>query len=209
MAGSELAVVARAGTAVLRGAVGKAGGSPSWPNFHAALIELHEILDEWVRACTATYDLILSSRGMSPEEIKEAYSHVNVRSTLFPRLSAGFLEQAEKDLLSVMSPPAPVLQRWSRTKRRQAARRTLRSMLKVYCPDVLDEFDVVTADRSAWVRENRESIKRGVKTGLPQTDIARLAAESMQAATDLERIKLELAAVILGRYSMRDGWESL
>ncbi|MEU6758097.1 hypothetical protein [Streptomyces sp. NPDC046685] len=82
-------------------------------------------------------------------------------------------------------------------------------MLKVYCPDVLDEFDVVTADRSAWVRENRESIKRGVKTGLPQTDIARLAAESMQAATDLERIKLELAAVILGRYSMRDGWESL
>ncbi|WP_139216284.1 MULTISPECIES: hypothetical protein [unclassified Streptomyces] len=202
MVGSELAVVARAGTAVLKGVAGKAASTPEWPNFHAALMELHEILDEWLIACKGTYEFILSARGMQPEEIKEAYKRVNIRVLTFPLFSVGFLERAEKDLSRVMNPSVSVLKRWSRVRRRQAGRRTLRSMMKIYCPDLLDEFDSAVRKRAIWVRENREFARKGLRVGIPQSEMNRLASESMQTAADLEHVKMVLAAVLLERYPL-------
>ncbi|MEV7167621.1 hypothetical protein AB0N60_36725 [Streptomyces microflavus] len=202
MAVPEGAAIVRAGAAALRGVTEKAGSSQEWPNFHAAMMELHEILDEWLTASEATMNLYLNGRGMSPEDIKKIYRMSNISFSFFRYPSAGFVEQVEKDLTQLMNPRAPMLQKWSRGRRRKAARPTLRSMMKIYRPDILDDFHSAVQGRSAWIRENRKAVKQALKDGsLSWEDVWR-APVSTQTVVDLEHLKAVVASVILEKYPL-------
>jgi hypothetical protein len=169
---------------------------------HAALMELYEIVDEWLAACKSTTELALNGRGMDRAQIRDLYNHANISTPLFHLFSAGFLEQIEKDLANVVNPTAPALQRWSRTRRRQAGRRNLRSMMKIYCPELLEEFDATVSDRGAWVRENRKIIKRSLKTGEAPPELTVILSQSVQTVTNLEHLNAAVAALIRSKYPL-------
>ncbi|MDR7304606.1 hypothetical protein JOF55_004850 [Haloactinomyces albus] len=59
-----------------------------------------------------------------------------------------------------MSEKPPMLQRWRASKRRQAARRNLRTLLNVYCPNLLREFEDAIQERLKWTRKHRKHINR-------------------------------------------------
>ncbi|MFE5738773.1 hypothetical protein [Streptomyces celluloflavus] len=165
-------------------------------------MELHEIMDEWLAACKSTTELTLSGSGMERAQIKKLYNRANISMPLFRLFGAGFLENVEKDLANIVNPATPALQRWSRTRRGQAGRRNLRSMMKIYCPELLNDFDATVSSRGAWVRENRKLIKRSLKTGEPPPELTVILSESVQTVTNLEHLKVAIAAVIRSKYPL-------
>lgn len=169
---------------------------------HAALMELHEIVDEWLDACKSTTELALNGRGMDRTQIRELYNRANISRPLFHLFGPGYLEQIEKDLANVVNPKTPALHRWSRTRRRAGRRRSLRSMMKIYCPELLEDFDAAVISRGAWVRNNRKLIKASLKTGEMPPELTIILSESVQTVTNLEHLKAAIVATIKHKYPL-------
>ncbi|NEA19185.1 hypothetical protein [Streptomyces halstedii] len=199
MPGAEFSLIARASSSVITGLAKNITAQQEWPNIHAALVELHEILSEWAAAAGRTQYLIHESQGLTPKQIREAYKFVNVY--VHPILRNGYIEAAERDLADVMSPPASIFHRWSSRKRRKSARRTLFSVLRIYCPDLLDEYEKAIADRKSWVHCNRKEIKRRVEE-LTAHERAVLGTQGMQSCAQLEAVRQQVELLIRERFPL-------
>jgi hypothetical protein len=64
------------------------------------------------------------------------------------------------DAERLLHPGAPWLQKWSKSKRRSAARRSLAGVLTVHAPDLLEGFDSAISERAEWVRWREVEFER-------------------------------------------------
>ncbi|MFJ9007014.1 hypothetical protein [Streptomyces canus] len=103
----------------------------------------------------------------------------------------------QRELEKVLSPSLTLLQRWSRAKRRQAARRSLRSMMRIYCPDLLDAFDDAVARRAEWVKTHRKKIRKSRKEGLTEAEFCALQRDMLETMNSLDSIRSRLSELIL------------
>ncbi|MFG2282791.1 hypothetical protein ACGFNQ_29435 [Streptomyces asoensis] len=213
MTGIEATVVAKAGTAVLRGVTSQALGAPSWPDMHGALMELHEILSDWCEAAEQTSQAVTLLKEQRLNEARESYGEPNVfagvvfwgpvqGSNIQTNYFGGFVDRATGDIDAVLQPPAPVMQRWSGAKRRQAARRSLRSLMGIYCPDLLTDFNEAVSARSQWVEEHSRTVRKALKAGLSDSEFEAMAAEMQATLESLQAVRQQLLMFIQERYPM-------
>ncbi|WP_129798029.1 hypothetical protein [Streptomyces sp. F001] len=176
-------------------------GAPSWPNMHEALMELHEILREWCEAAKSTSKVVELVIAEQPDLAKAQRPSSNFYSgpTPFRRTVA---KRTRREIEALMSPPAPVAQRWSGTKRRQAARRTLRSLMHIYCPDLLSDFDSAVEARANWVEDHHAEIRKVLKNRAADGEFAALGRHMTETAEMLESVRVRLSDLIQQRYPL-------
>ncbi|MFE5028263.1 hypothetical protein ACFRAO_34380 [Streptomyces sp. NPDC056656] len=206
MMAPEAAAVVRASSSVLRSVVNQSTGTPALPNLHEGLIELHEILREWCEAARTTgkvVDLILADQ---PHLARASHPRSNDYGGPVPfRRSFArhtLARRTHREIAALMSPSAPVAQRWSGTKRRQAARRNLRSMMHVYCPDLLGEFDQAVEARVAWVTSHHAELNKVIHSRRGDGRLSELRHEMTVTAEQLETVRAALSTLITERYPM-------
>jgi hypothetical protein len=109
--------------------------------------------------------------GVDPAEFSRDPNRPRLSDSL--NFSSRFIERINYDIEGVLNGPKPPwYQRWQRSKNRAAARRTLRSMLRIYCPDLLDGFEEAVANRTALVSEYRREFYEVLED--PHTNVADL-----------------------------------
>lgn len=188
----------------------QASSSPEWPALHVGLLELHAILDDWCRAADYTRKYLeLVQRRADRAAVKDAWAGGQGQVAAGPaaRLGRdGYLERINKDIDLHLSRRAPIGQRWSRRKRQQAGRRSLRSLMRVYCPDVLAAFEDATTQRSEWIKRNRDTLKRARSNyGYDGPTWRTLMTETSEAITELTAVRDDLAVLIREKFPM--GWD--
>lgn len=210
MAGVEATVVVKAGTAVLKGVTSQALGAPAWPIMHSALMELHEILREWCEAAERTSAAVALLRQQRLREARDNYGVSNTGVMFSVVVGKGvqvgtfnsYVNRATGDIDAVLQPSAPVMQRWSGAKRRQAARRSLGSLMGIYCPELLTDFNAAVSARSQWVEEHGRAVRKALKAGLSDSEFQVMAAD-MQATLDgLHAVRQQLLALIQERFPL-------
>ncbi|MCX4988459.1 hypothetical protein [Streptomyces sp. NBC_00568] len=172
-------------------------------------MELHEILREWCEAAEQTSEAVTLLEQQRLDEARDAYdvSNVVLRSVFQGPVvqiggSRSYTNRATSDIDSVLQPSAPVMQRWSGAKRRQAARRSLRSLMGIYCPELLTEFDEAVSSRSRWVEEHRRTVRKGLKSGLSEGEFQAMAAEMQATLQSLRLVRQRLLSLIQQRYPL-------
>jgi hypothetical protein len=158
--GAEAATVAKAGVSIAQGIkTALAHPEAKWPNAREALMELLIILDDWCQSAEETN--AAAQEALHRARLQAAGIPTPNRAVFGPGFSPGpaipgYVENAARDIKNVLDPSVPWPKRWRRSASRAAARRTLRSMLRIYCPDLdLGFFDAAVANRAAWVTEHR------------------------------------------------------
>ncbi|MFD7994624.1 hypothetical protein [Streptomyces mexicanus] len=210
--GPEATVIAKAAGGVLQKVSDRATSTPAWPNMHDALLELHEILSDWCEAARRTGEALerLRSQHLTRVTVDELWvtnaAPIRRRVLGIP-VKPGYIELAQRDLDEVMAPAVPLTQRWSGTKRRQAARRTLRGLMRVYCADLLDEFETAVEARVDWVTGHRDEIERALRQGIVDFELDLMIQETAATASRLDTVRESLKRLIQERYPMgsRDG----
>ncbi|MEU9758281.1 hypothetical protein [Streptomyces sp. NPDC047985] len=75
-------------------------------------------------------------------------------------------------------------------------------MMKIYCPELLEDFDAAVISRGAWVRNNRKLIKASLKTGEMPPELTIILSESVQTVTHLEHLKAAIVTTIKHKYPL-------
>ena len=207
VAGPEATVVAKAAGSVLGKVSERATGTPAWPNMHEALLELHEILSDWCEAAKRTGEALerLRSQHLTRVTVEEMWvtnAGPKRRKVLGIPLKPGYIESARRDIDAVMSSAAPLTQRWSGTRRRQAARRTLRGLMRIYCADLLEGFETAVETRTSWVADHRDTIDRALREGIGADTLSRMLQETAETTAQLDTVRESLKRLIQERYPM-------
>lgn len=210
--GAEVATVAKAGSSVAQG-IKTALAQPEgkWPNAHEALMELYIILDDW---CTSAAEsnkaahVALNARLGSdptvaiPPARMPQYSQMAAGSVsnVFP----GYIERTTQDVEAVLNPLVPWFRRWRRSSSRAAARRTLRSMLRIYCPDLLDAFEEAVTNRAKWVVEHRRGFAETLADPQTSMEVLRAMVARMDGTlNDLQAARDDIRELINGHFPMQ------
>jgi hypothetical protein len=167
-----------------------------WPNVHESLVELYAILDEWCDTGEASNleirrQIMKRRRALANPGMSEAIvigGHFT-QDNYF----VGAMELDSKDLLR---PDAPWFQRWSSSKRRSAARRSLASILAVYAPELIKSFDEAISERAGWVKRRDEELKRWLSDTHSIDDEESLLEEMEISLTKLRVVRGSLADFI-------------
>ncbi|WP_157881402.1 hypothetical protein [Streptomyces phaeochromogenes] len=113
--------------------------------------------------------------------------------------------RVQGDIDSVLKPSAPVLQRWSGAKRRQAARRSLHTLMDIYCPGLLFDFECAVSARSQWVDEHCRAVNEALKRGLGDSDFDAMAAQMQTTLESLTSVRQQLLVLIQECYPLGEG----
>ncbi|WP_345019198.1 hypothetical protein [Streptomyces shaanxiensis] len=146
-------------------------------------MELHAITDEWCEAAELTAKLmqmVLDGEVGPPRrtwprgnldfgdpEVMSTRRFTNLMTVVRHRLH---IEQQ-------LTPKVPLVKRLTPEQRRRAARRNLRNMMRVYCPELLSDFENATARRYEWVKANASAIMEALITQPDDLDSLRTWAE--------------------------------
>jgi hypothetical protein len=205
--GAEAATVAKAGASIVQGIkTTLAQPETKWPNAAEALMELFIILDDWCRSAQRTNEVARAAlrarlKELAPPTIREPPSQL-ARPGPF-NVGRGYIEHTTRDIEGVLNPSVPWFKGWRRSNKRAAARRTLRGMLRIYCPDLLDSFEEAVANRAAWVTEHRSGFPAALEN--PQTPVERLRTmvDQLEATLrDLQTARAQLRILIRQSYPM-------
>jgi hypothetical protein len=102
-----------------------------------------------------------------------------------------------------LEPKASLVKRLVPEQRRQAARRTLRNLMSIYCPDLLTSFEAATEQRREWVESNRAALKKALAAQDVDHDALRQwAVEAGATKEGLISVREDLAALIREKYPM-------
>ncbi|MET8809743.1 hypothetical protein [Streptomyces sp. NPDC004546] len=213
LTGPEATIVARAGGAIVQGVKGQAAASPQWPALHASLLELHAIIDAWVDAAAETATLIqrkvngLSSpprrsRWTGPLNFGDSVSMIGGRGNVGHKIVEGMSQQVSQ----VLAPKVSVVKRLTPGQRQQATRRNLRNMMRVYCPDLLSQFEDATDRRREWVVANRAALSEALTAeSVNHEALHAWSQEAWATMHGLVTVRDELAALIREKYPMGHG----
>lgn len=169
--------MAKVGTGVLDG-LRKASQLPAWPNARETLWELYAILDEWCDAAAATsrYARGLSRLRNDPSASQYLLDPGPTQMSA-SNIGLGYVEAAIFDAKAVMDGRVPALARIRASRRRRALRRGLRTILSVYCPALLDQFEEATAARAEWVQLHRKDFDRWFDDSHTDAEVTALLAQ--------------------------------
>ncbi|MEU7864569.1 hypothetical protein [Nonomuraea sp. NPDC049141] len=115
---------------------------------------------------------------------------------------AGFVETVVTDIDEALDPKAPLLRRWRASSRRQAGRRSVRTLLRVYCPELLDQFVDAFEQRAEWVLEHREQFDRWFDGSRSDDEIDQLLREMDTTARQLRSARDQMRTFIVAKYPM-------
>ncbi|GGZ20275.1 hypothetical protein [Streptomyces poonensis] len=213
LTGPEATIVARAGGAIVQGVKGQATTSPQWPALHASLLELHAIVDAWVGAAAESATLIqhkLNGMSSPPRRVRwKGPFNFGGSVTMIggtSNIAYGVVEGMSQQVSQQLAPKVSFVKRLTPGQRQQAARRNLRNMMRVYCPDLLSEFENATDRRRAWVVANRVALSEALTAQSVDRESLRVwAQEALGTMHDLVVVRDELAALIREKYPMGHG----
>jgi hypothetical protein len=159
-----------------------------WPNMREGLLELYVILDEWCSAAAESNKAVhqvlkarRAARGMNTT------GPLTIKMPMASNAgSSGYIKVRLKDTESILSPAVPLLQRPRGTVRRAAARRSLRNLMRVYCPDLLEQFEESVRKRSDWVTTNRRELTALLEN--PRGAIRRLEQMALEMDSTLTKL---------------------
>lgn len=174
----EIGAGLKVGSAVVR-ALNQKKAPPTWPNMHESLLALYATLEEWCVSAAAATDIVsieISKRTGQRYETSHRPSHG--LANFIPAIFAGY----SGDIDRIMRPQPQLVERWSKAKRRDAARRGLRTVLAVYFPEFLVDFSNAVEARKEFVNENRDLQKRIVDVPLSKLEQIYNEAASTMAA---------------------------
>ncbi|MFI1035190.1 hypothetical protein [Streptomyces sp. NPDC020951] len=141
---------------------GLSGDAPTWSEVRDPLLELYAILDEWCEAAEALERLI---RGvLEAHQPDEKFPYYPPFARIPPirsgrtNLVPGYIDRMQSEISGLLKERVHWAKRWSLSRRRKAARRGLRNVMRIYCPDVLESFEAAVEGRSAWMEENRAEL---------------------------------------------------
>ncbi|MFF2022940.1 hypothetical protein ACFVW2_14215 [Streptomyces sp. NPDC058171] len=169
-------------------------------------MELHEIIHDWCDAAVRTNRALRQIGTAAEGQWETTYSgggNGAGRPYTFLSLKLGrsYVERAHREINSIMEPAAPLTQRWSPNKRRQAARRSLRGLMTIYCAELLLSFEQAVQARTDWVGKYREFIDESLKEGhVSRSRLRSLSAETEETTAALVVARNELKAFIKERY---------
>ncbi|MFD9691728.1 hypothetical protein ACFWXO_38885 [Kitasatospora sp. NPDC059088] len=199
--GPEATIVARAGGSLVRGLREEVTTEPQWPSLHEGLLELFAIISAWCDAADETERLI-----------QQKLSGVSGRSgralnwgdgVVLGHSNVGIISDLTAQVDQQLNPKAPLVKRLVPEQRRQAARRTLRNLMAIYCPDLLASFAEATDQRREWVESNRAALKKALAAQEVDRDALRQwAAEAGATKERLISVREDLAALIREKYPM-------
>jgi hypothetical protein len=186
---------------------------PKWPNAHEALMELFIIVDDWCLSAEESNKAVREAlngpaRPAAPgnRRVRPAAPQSSVVFSPGSNMGGGYVERATRDIESVLSPSVPWLQQWRRSSRRAAGRRTLRSMMRIYCPDLLGSFEDAVANRADWVTANRTRFTAPRKDSRTRTAELKEMADSMESTLrDLRTTRSALRRLIQESYPLNGG----
>ncbi|WP_372346658.1 hypothetical protein [Streptomyces sp. KL116D] len=172
-------------------------------------MELHEILNDWCEAASQTNQALrhIGKNLESRREIRHKASVGNggggsyVVSVI--RIKRSYVDSARREIDSLMQPSAPLMQRWSPDKRRQAGRRSLRNLMTIYCGDLLLSFELAVEARTEWIGRYREFIEDALAGNEVCRDRLRaLRTETMYTTHELQVVRDRLKEFIKEQYPM-------
>ncbi|MFJ8434017.1 hypothetical protein ACIQ9P_22215 [Kitasatospora sp. NPDC094019] len=198
--GPEATIVAKAGGALVQGLREEVRSAPQWPSLHEGLLELFAIINAWCDAADGTERLIQKKLSGESERHRLGFfvgDRVGLGGSNIGSLD--FTAQIDQRL----SPKAPLHKRLVPEQRRQAARRTLRNLMSVYCPDLLGSFGEATDQRRDWIDSNRAALRKALSA--PDIDhdaLRQWAAEAGVTRQQLVSVREDLADLIREKFPM-------
>lgn len=203
---SEAAVVAKVGTAVARG-LKQANPPIQWPNARESLLELFSLLVAWCEDAADTKEYAYQKLSHGESVLKPPSQTANRKWFGFGY--TGYIETTRSDINRIVDGHAPLLKRWRASGRRQAARRSLRTILQAYSPDLLGQFESAVEARADWVKKNRRIFDEWFtsNTGTPR-ETYEIIQDMNQTYDDLVRAA-ELVRVYLSEnfpFPVESGW---
>ena len=209
ISGAEAATVAKAGASVAQGLKTSVGRSKiEWPNTLEALVELCAIVHDWCEAATYTNDAIGGALEARRQGINFAMPyHVSDFLQTKPGIRfilPGYIERVSYDIDRVLGVPAPWRYRMWRYSRREARkRRTLRSMLLVYCPELLGSFQQAVTNRADLIDECRQGFAARLEDPQTPEEVLRDLNEQFEETfNDLLAARDSLRDFILANYPL-------
>ncbi|WP_203886055.1 hypothetical protein [Planotetraspora kaengkrachanensis] len=179
--------IARAGSTIL-GAVGKSDQRLR-RDVRESLMELFAILDDWCEMAEETS--VFLAPGTNPRDLR-----------IGPRqMHREVLPSILGDIDRVYAEKAPILLRWRASKRRQAARRSLRTLLKIYCPDLFDQVVNATEDRAEWILRYKAQVAAIPKS---EEEYRALVDDAAVTTRALYAARARLREFIVATYSISD-----
>jgi hypothetical protein len=172
-------------------------------------MELHEIINDWCDAATRT-NRALQQIGTDAQPRRELRQRASVGNggggtyTVFTlKLGRSYVQNAHREIDSIMRPAAPLMQRWSADKRRQAARRSLRSLMTIYCAELLLDFELAVEARTGWIGKYREFIDHAlVDAAVSPERLRSLREETEETTAALVAVRDQLREFIKEQYPM-------
>jgi hypothetical protein len=210
---NEADLVTKAVANVVQG-LKKSQQVPPWPDTRESLLELYAILDEWyVRAeATTTYARHLSSLRAASKTVAydERYSAgsnvgpigrpIRVGNT---NIGRSYISAVERDTEKVLRGSPPLISRISPTTKRRAIRRSLRTILLTYCPELLGQFEQAAAARTDWVKEHKNEFHKWFDESRTDQEVAATLAEMTATQEALRQAKEQLRDFITANFPFR------
>lgn len=191
---NEAELMTKVGAGVLH-ELQKAGQIPAWPDTREALLELHAILHEWCETAEETSRYARRAARVRNEPsanqgaIDGSQRQMSYPSQMASNIGFGYVEGIVSDSNRVLDgPPVSPLMKLRRARKRRAARRGLKTILGVYYPELLDQFEQAAASRAEWVKKHRKDFDRWF-------DRSRTDAEVFQIIAEMEATKIALFKV--------------
>ncbi|MFJ3833683.1 hypothetical protein ACIPWI_37870 [Streptomyces sp. NPDC090046] len=169
-------------------------------------MELFAVLAAWVDAAEQTERMIRQKIAGESEPRRatgiRAYfgSSVHMTGGLD---NTGIISQISEEFRQQLTPMVSLIKRLTPEQRRQAARRTLRNMMSVYCPELLSDFEKATDRRREWVEANRAALMKALAA--PDVDYQSLrnwAEEAQETRQGLQNVQEELSSLIRDKFPM-------
>ena len=155
------------------------------------LYELHEILSDWTRLASNSVVKLKSAAG--PSSFASADWN-----------GPGVLDDVSAEISEIWTPPPSIFTRWQTSARRKAARRGLRTVLAVHAPDLVSEFDEVTAARLRTMETYSETLMHQDPSSMDPADRARMVDEIESTALALAELTEHLRELIVQHYRFSD-----
>lgn len=200
--GAEIVTVTKVGANVTRG-VRDALAEPrsGWPRSHEALMELWVIMRDWSLMARET-----NIAFNDAIKFRQDPNWQNLDFTFPDRIQQ--LKSAHtvsRDAELLLTPTVPWTVRWRASKRRAAARQSLRNLMQLYCPELLQSFESAVAERANWIKDNRKDFKERLLDPVISLDDLRADVEVLESTRQsLESVCESLRQLINDRFPLGD-----
>jgi hypothetical protein len=203
--GAEVSIIAKASSDVTKGVRAALAQPPiGWPNAHEALMELYIILDDWCEAAAKSNEAARTALDarLGDDELPNLGGRA-ADGFAGTNIAHGYVERIARDTKGVLNPRAPWASRWRKSQKRAAARRTLRSMLRIYSPELLETYEAAVNSRATWVAEHRRNFKAALTDSqTPLDDLDAMVNQMDETLGSLLAVRNDLRELINGSFPL-------